>query len=273
MQIWPNGESPCIWMQAGIIDFKLCDRNHTCDDCPFNKIMTSGEHAYHINYFINHEVSAIQEPALDTGPKYANGPEKSFDIFERFRHFTFDPDIYYGNYYWFSEITDKMKIRIGLNFNAVKMLPPLKEIIITQPGVTLERGKPLCWFFTNIGSLSLNAPLNGKVIKINPKLLSQINTFNEKHKVWILELSIPDFQNQMKMLLKGDKAKQFLLEQQNRIINTFDTCVKRISQEMEPTLQDGGMLLFRLENVIGPHKYLEIITQLFHNSNSKKPLK
>ncbi|MBN2412993.1 hypothetical protein JXQ31_15000 [candidate division KSB1 bacterium] len=270
MQIWPNGESPCIWMEAGIIDFKLCDRNHTCDDCPFNKIMTNGEHAYHINHFINHEeVTAIQEEASDIGFKYKNDPKKSFDIFERFRHFTFDPDIYYGNYYWFSELTEKTKIRIGLNFNALKMLPPLKEIIITQPGVTLEKGKPLCWLFTNLGSLSLNAPLNGKVIKINPKLLSQINTFNENHKVWILELLIPNMQNQLKTLLKGDKAKQFLMEQQNLIINTFDTYIKRISHETEPTLQDGGMLLFRLENVIGPQKYLEIITHLFHDSNSK----
>ncbi len=269
MQIWPNGESPCIWMEAGIIDFKLCDRNHTCDDCPFNKIMTSGEHSYHINHFINNEeLATIMEPGSDDRSKYVNDPKKAFDIFEKFRHFSFDPDIYYSNYYWFSELTDKTKIRIGLNNNALKMLPPLKEIIITQSGVTVESGQPLCWLFTNIGSLSFNAPLNGKVTKINPKLLSLINTFNENHNVWILELLLPDFQNQMKTLLKGEKAKQFLLEQQNLIIKTFETHVKKISHESEPTLQDGGMPLFRLEYVIGPHKYLEIITHLFHDTSS-----
>jgi len=269
MQIWPNSESPCIWMEAGIIDFKLCDRNHTCDDCPFNKIMTSGRHSYHIDYFIDDtEDTTIPEPDTENKQKYSKGAEKSFDIFEKLRHVSFDPDMYYGNYFWFSESADKSKMRIGLNDSALYLLPPLKEIIITQPGVTLEKGQPLFWLFTNIGSLSFNAPLSGKVTKINPKLLSRINHFKENTQVWILELLLSDPEDQLTSLLKGEKAKQFLLQQQNFIINTFEKHIKKISHESEPTMQDGGMPLFRLENVIGPNKYLDIINYLFHKINS-----
>ena len=269
MQIWPNGESPCIWMEAGIIDFKLCDRNHNCDDCPFNEIMRRGGDSQQIDNFIKHtEYINVKESGYKDKTKYLNDFKKSFDIFEKFRRFTFNPDIYYGSYYWYVKLANKNIVQIGLNDNAIKMLPPLKDIIISQPDVMLKKDQSLCWLFTNIGSFYLKAPLNGKVTRINPELLSIINTFNENQKVWILELFATDLQYQIKNLVKGVKAKQFLIDQQNLIINTFKSQVKKISNELGPTLQDGGIPLFRLENVIGPHKYLDIIIQLFHDSIS-----
>src|SRR4030067_3521666 len=41
--IWPANESPCIWMEAGIIDYKLCDKNFDCENCPFDTIIKSGD--------------------------------------------------------------------------------------------------------------------------------------------------------------------------------------------------------------------------------------
>ena len=32
--IIPNGEIPCVWMLAGVLNFRLCDRDLACADCP-----------------------------------------------------------------------------------------------------------------------------------------------------------------------------------------------------------------------------------------------
>lgn len=35
----PKGEDKCIWMEAGVLDFKLCNNNYNCHTCAFDKAM------------------------------------------------------------------------------------------------------------------------------------------------------------------------------------------------------------------------------------------
>ena len=35
----PEGEDKCIWMEAGVIDFKLCNNYYNCHTCAFDKAM------------------------------------------------------------------------------------------------------------------------------------------------------------------------------------------------------------------------------------------
>ena len=35
----PNGEEKCIWMEAGVIDYKLCNYYYDCAACPFDRAM------------------------------------------------------------------------------------------------------------------------------------------------------------------------------------------------------------------------------------------
>ncbi len=35
-----NGENQCIWMKAGVVNFKLCDNAYDCLSCPFDKAMS-----------------------------------------------------------------------------------------------------------------------------------------------------------------------------------------------------------------------------------------
>ena len=33
------GLIPCVWMQAGVVDYKLCDRDYDCEHCPFDEAL------------------------------------------------------------------------------------------------------------------------------------------------------------------------------------------------------------------------------------------
>jgi len=35
-----EGKKPCIWMEAGVIDFKICNNNFDCPNCEFDRAMT-----------------------------------------------------------------------------------------------------------------------------------------------------------------------------------------------------------------------------------------
>jgi len=40
LQIYTAAEEQCIWMKAGVVNFKLCDNAYDCLHCPFDKAMT-----------------------------------------------------------------------------------------------------------------------------------------------------------------------------------------------------------------------------------------
>jgi hypothetical protein len=37
--VLPPGVLPCVWMSAGVVSFKLCDREGECEGCPFDRAM------------------------------------------------------------------------------------------------------------------------------------------------------------------------------------------------------------------------------------------
>ncbi len=34
-----SDEKECVWMKANVVNFKLCERDYDCTDCPFDKAM------------------------------------------------------------------------------------------------------------------------------------------------------------------------------------------------------------------------------------------
>lgn len=36
----PRHKKPCIWMEAGVVKYKLCDHNFDCNTCPFDQAMS-----------------------------------------------------------------------------------------------------------------------------------------------------------------------------------------------------------------------------------------
>ncbi|MCB9247743.1 MAG: hypothetical protein H6613_03995 [Ignavibacteriales bacterium] len=45
----------CVWMTSGVIDYKLCDNNFDCENCPFDKVIRnlSNEKESQVNGIVN----------------------------------------------------------------------------------------------------------------------------------------------------------------------------------------------------------------------------
>lgn len=44
MRIIPANERKCIWMESGVISFKLCNNNYNCDTCKFDTAISDRIH-------------------------------------------------------------------------------------------------------------------------------------------------------------------------------------------------------------------------------------
>ena len=39
LQLIPAGEKKCIWMEAGVVSYKVCFNNYHCSSCPFDHVL------------------------------------------------------------------------------------------------------------------------------------------------------------------------------------------------------------------------------------------
>ena len=39
MKIVPAGKKKCVWMEAGVVSYKLCDNNYDCPTCAYDHAM------------------------------------------------------------------------------------------------------------------------------------------------------------------------------------------------------------------------------------------
>lgn len=51
---------PCVWMSAGLVAFKLCDREGECEGCPFDRAMQGARRPEPL-------VPSLGIPSLDAG--------------------------------------------------------------------------------------------------------------------------------------------------------------------------------------------------------------
>ncbi|MEN8151646.1 MAG: hypothetical protein ABFS86_17655 [Planctomycetota bacterium] len=59
--IIPIGEVPCVWMAAGVLTFRLCDRDLECGDCPLDRAIRN-------------------EPQPETTTRSSEGPAAGFHV-------------------------------------------------------------------------------------------------------------------------------------------------------------------------------------------------
>ncbi len=244
MNLWPEGERPCIWMEAGIVEFKLCDQQYDCDHCSFNAIMKN-EHA-----------AVRTSPPLPEPTVSNNGPFYSLQALQ------WDNNVYYGNRYWFVEPLGPQKALLGLNELALQIIPSLRDIILTEEGHVVKN-QVIGWLLTDDGTICLKAPFDAKILKSNPAFLSDAQERNPK--VWMFTLSCEHLESELNKLRKGQAAATLLNTQRDSIISQMRDELNAMHPAIEETMQDGGQRVDNLEQMLGCKRYLKVISRFFEN--------
>jgi glycine cleavage system H protein len=134
-------------MLAGVVDYKLCDRNLDCERCPFDLSLKGGE--------------AKAGSRLETIPAHSPLEVQSFELK--------DAVFYHPSHVWAS-VEDKGNIRIGLDNFAQSLIGRVYNVSLPHEGLKIERGK-YYWTVTHkAGETRLVVPLSGTVLEVNWKL-------------------------------------------------------------------------------------------------------
>lgn len=257
-----RGVQPCLWMSAGLVSYKLCDRNFDCDRCPFD--------------------AALRGETLPARPPVdAPGPRVAALCFP-------DDRLYAPGHTWVQETSPpggRHGVRVGLDAFAVSLIGRVRSVrpgrCAPSPGATDGASTPpvLCELDLEVGRLPVILPVAGRPNAWNRVLETDAAPLMRSpyEDGWIAEIDsvTPDAlaglltaegaleRSRLDLRRFRRRAAVFLFEESAAVGPGGDPGGDPgIDPELGPTLADGGEILTDLRYILGARRFLDLVGDL-----------
>jgi glycine cleavage system H protein len=258
----PEGELPCIWMEAGLVSYKLCNYEYECESCPFDAEMKkSGP----LRKLSGPEEQPRRVPHQGSKARARVLPE----IIEEFHYHT-------GHTWAKSELEQEerfARVRVGVDSFAAHILPRVKDAILPHRGYAIYQGHAFCWIVCGSNTLPLVAPISGTVVESNRKLSTRPQLINaDPHgEGWFISIEPSDLERELAKLMNGKLAVSWMANERRKFKRlasllrwpTNPPSAPRSEMEVGITLADGGEWLGESDDVVRLTRYIEFIVQFF----------
>ena len=252
----------CIWMDAGVISYYLCDRNFDCDRCPFDNVVrqrygVAPEARSDVHLSLGRE---HQKGVLSSG-EFAESALESF--FEPMSSCDFPSDRKYGpGHTWVREETEG-ECTVGVDEIAMKLLGSIQSIVVPQAPLHVVSCAPFAWLIHREGALALHAPFDGTVVETNARLVEQPELLqNDPYGGgWIARIAVAENPAAKSLHTDNEHAAHVQTELQALRVELGRQLQKTSSAGV--TLLDGGTQLDSVPEMIGEKNFLLLISRLF----------
>ncbi len=261
-KVIPEGEFNCIWTDAGLVSYKLCDRNYECDACPFDQAMRQKSAP------ASEAASAgkIRSAALEGNAK---SQPKQDTLFEMVRNIFGGPlsrkpaedRLYSRGHVWMKEVSADV-FRLGIDHYAAALIEGVRSVVFPQTGSSSVNGSPCAWVICEDGTLAVQSPVNGIIRSVNPRLMesSALVHLDPYDSGWLNEIRSEE--GVPKDSLNSSAIESLSNEQLRRLkqemLEEFDNRLPAPGV----TLLDGGVRPKNLRDVLGPVKYISVLKRL-----------
>ena len=233
-RLLPEGVIPCIWMAAGLISWKLCDRDLECQECPLDAALQGGSRR------------ANESQSGDTGTTPWEFPED--------RH-------YHRSHGWVKSMADG-RIRFGLDVFAGRLLARAISVILPPVQSQVHRNQAACWIVEDSELVPIPSPVTGTILGINtmvqhdPSLIST----SPYQDGWLFETSAYTEVDTRGGLLQASEMREQSMEQLDEL---REYILKATSDHADigTTLADGGEPIDDLRRILSSDRYLALILQ------------
>ena len=265
----PEGELKCLWMEAGVVSYKLCDYEYECERCPFDQVLRTSAHESATRGKHSVEDAGLQKIPLekDLPQELPAGSETvNFDrMFQGFYDIKMKGDFFYHPGHTWVDVESSHCAKIGLDDFAGKFLLGIKMVILPSVNLDIDRGQVCCWIVAEEGTLPIVAPLTGSVIAINRQISHKPSLVNRNpyEQGWLLKIEPEHLHQDLKYLYREDDILPRYKKDLERLRKKFETLLRKNWEKLGPTLCDGGDMLGHVRDMLGPRRYFDIIRAFF----------
>ncbi len=223
-----------MWMTAGLLAYKLCDRQLDCEKCPLDAALRG-----------------VDMPGPAGGTKLPVEPSS----------WEFPDDrLYHPAHAWVKAI-DGNRVRCGLDMFAGELLTDVKSIVLPAVGSRLKQGRIGCWLAADADFIPVLAPVSGTVVLCNgdvqycPALMAE-SPYDEG---WLIEVRCRTSLDQQENLLSGREMKELADGQMASLHEQAARLLEQGNESVGTTLADGGERLTDLRRALGPERYRRLL--------------
>jgi glycine cleavage system H lipoate-binding protein len=234
----------CLWMEAGVVGYKLCDRGYDCDRCPFDEGL-HGHPKPDLALSDRCDESAV-------GVVSVQGCEVGRNLF------------YHPGHSW-ARIEADGVVRVGLDDFARRMLGTAYSLALPSRNQELKRDQA-SWNITHqSGVTTVASPVSGKVLNVNSNLLLRPALINRDPygEGWAMTIEPADLRSCLQRLMYGEKARQWLVNEIDRLRSVINQVLNDDHDGIIPTMTDGGLLTREFLHGLSVEQTRRVISSFF----------
>lgn len=245
-------EEQCIWVEAGVLNYKLCDRGFRCDTCPLDAALR--DH----NASCREEADGVelQDVTLPVKERIPDGIAKLMAPFLSVP--LCQNALYSAHHIWVRTLPGGM-INCGLDAFAAALLPPEAQIVVVANNTELQEGDDFGWVYGGSHTLPLSAPVSGTVVCRNNKLHTTedgLRSAPYRQGVIITLSPAPGALAHARLSSPRNHARRV----RKRARMLADRLLRPLaSPAIGPCLNDGGVPVATLEEYLGEDKYWSLL--------------
>jgi glycine cleavage system H protein len=156
-----------------------------------------------------------------------------------------------------AKVTDDL-VTVGIDEFTQKMIGKIQQIDVPKVGSYLHQGQTAWRLSRGKRTLPQSAPVEGEVVAINEELFRNPSRINDSPygSGWILKIRPNSLRQNLKNLLSGETARQWLE-------NARAQFVMRFANEVGPVCQDGGELIDNAGELLTDTEWNEVLEEYF----------
>ncbi len=213
----------CIWMDAGVVTYRLCDREFECESCLFDQAIR-GET----------RTSAVQDRAA--GLKKTKGPRG-------LPEFLISSQCFYSPNHMWARVEGSARVRVGLDDFGQQLMGQVYAVRIPPPG-TVTRNDSI-EVVNQLGSHQMRSPVEGFVVWVNTDLQERPSLINKAPFTAgsLFTIEPDDLSGQLKKMRYGLEAEEWLEKEADELGSAVFELMWSGRPGTGVTAPDGGELV------------------------------
>lgn len=262
-------EPPCIWVLAGVLSYRLCDREYECEGCElFHALAGSGSHSSHGPGRSSETPESLHSPDAARARTLLS-PDSWTDeqVTSYLYHVLGDCRLYLDRYYrpphfWLLDEGDGT-VRVGLAGHVRRVFEPIDQIVTPSVGLHLERGQPCGWIVRDGMVISLSMPISGVISAVNDAYLAVNVARPDSADLWLFQIECSEPVSGVEDLVRGQEMLLWYLDSIRTLKRYLhEALASPTGAEMGPVMADGGVRAACLEDVLGRARFERLLHEI-----------
>lgn len=258
--MYGSEELPCIWVLAGVLSYRPCDRNYDCEHCEL----------YHA--LRGRATPGGEQSGSEAVPGRATGPASAIadDMVNAYVcHLTAGCTLHFDRpyspeHFWLDRANGQ--VTIGLDDHVLRVLYPVEDLVPPKVGMCLKRGEPCGWVVRRRSTIALTMPIGGEVAEVNGRFLDAVRTTHQSggDEPWFFRVVPHEDVDAVPELYWGERALQWYLHKIEVLKRHLRDAVAPDEHcHLGPVMADGGTPSLDLEAILGVERFEALVDEIF----------